>query len=73
MHSGKVHKAVISAPLRNRLREYLGFRHVFRQAYSFQLTWERMSSLVLGCEEALRTLETELDSFLQSGPHNSSG
>ena len=29
--------AVISLPLRGQLREYLGFRHVFRQAYSFQL------------------------------------
>jgi hypothetical protein len=52
--------AVISTPLRDRLREYLRFRHVFRQAYSFQLRWDKMSSLALKCEETLRLLEVEL-------------
>lgn len=47
--------------------EYLEFRHVFRQAYSFQLRWDKMSPLVLGCEETLRQLEAELDVFLRSG------
>jgi len=60
------HAAVISMPLRDRLREYLRFRHVFRQAYLFQLRWDKMSSLVLECEETLRLLETELDDFLQA-------
>ena len=59
--------AVLSKPLRDRLREYLEFRHVFRQAYSFQLRWDKMSPLVLGCEETLRQLEAELDVFLRSG------
>ncbi len=59
--------AVLSAPLRDRLREYLEFRHVFRQAYSFQLRWDKMAPLVLGCEETLRQLEAELDVFLRSG------
>lgn len=58
--------AVISQSLRDRLSEYLNFRHVFRQAYSFQLKWEKMSRLALGCDEALRQLEDELDSFLKS-------
>jgi hypothetical protein len=58
--------AVLSTPLRDRLREYLEFRHVFRQAYSFQLRWDKMSPLVLGCEETLRQLEAELDVFLRS-------
>lgn len=63
---GTRRKAVISGSLRDLLREYLGFRHVFRQAYYFQLRWERMASLVLGCEKALRSLETELNAFLPS-------
>ncbi len=64
-------EAVISETLRDRLREYLGFRHVFRQAYSFQLKWEKMSSLVLECEDTLRRLETELDAFLRPAQDSS--
>ena len=48
------------------LQDYLGFRHVFRQAYSFQLDWEKMSPLVLNCEGTLRELEAALDRFLES-------
>lgn len=62
-----VRPAVISSPLRDRLREYLEFRHVFRQAYSFQLQWDKMSPLVLACETTLGQLEDELDTFLRSG------
>lgn len=63
--------AVISLPLRDRLREYLRFRHVFRQAYSFQLRWDKMSSLVLGCEETLCLLKAELDDLLQASEEES--
>lgn len=58
-------KAAISAASNERLKEYLEFRHFFRHAYIFTLRWDRMKPLVLGCEETLRQLETELDSFLQ--------
>ena len=66
-HPSTARPTVISTPLRDRLREYLEFRHVFRQAYSFQLRWTKMLPLVLGCEETLQQLEIELDTFLQSG------
>jgi ribonuclease HepT-like protein len=56
--------AVISEALRERLKDYLKFRHVFRHAYSFQLQWEKMSSLTLDCENTLRMLERDLDNFL---------
>lgn len=65
-HRTEIRLLVISTPLQNRLKEYLDFRHFFRQAYTFQLRWERMSSLVLDCEKTLRLLESELDTFLQS-------
>ena len=55
--------AVLSAELRATLQDYLDFRHVFRQAYTFQLRWERMSPLVQKCEEVLHCLESELDAF----------
>ncbi|MGH9799010.1 MAG: hypothetical protein ACRD82_01465 [Blastocatellia bacterium] len=58
--------ALISTQLRDRLRDYLRFRHVFRQAYSFQLRWEKMASLVLECEGTLRLLESELGNLPQT-------
>lgn len=60
-----VRGALISESLRDTLSEYLAFRHVFRQAYSFDLRWEKMSTLVLNCEPTFRRLETELEVFLQ--------
>lgn len=38
---------VISTDLAARLKQYLQFRHVFRQAYTFDLRWDRMRALVL--------------------------
>ena len=56
--------SVISPSLRDRLRDYLSFRHLFRQAYSFQMQWSKMSPLVLNCRGTLDTLEVELQGFL---------
>ncbi len=42
-------------------------RHVFRNAYSFDLDWEKMSGLVLNCEDVWRRLEAELTVFLHAG------
>lgn len=55
--------ALFSTELRRRLEEYLKFRHFFRQAYSFQFEWEKLSSLVLACESTLRKLEEEVNLF----------
>jgi hypothetical protein len=59
--------AVVSSELHERLKEYLKFRHVFRQAYSFQLRWEKLSALVLNRENTLRLLENDLDNLVLSG------
>lgn len=61
----KLRGPLISESLRDTLSEYLAFRHVFRQAYSFDLRWEKMSALVLNCENTFRQLEAELEVFLQ--------
>ena len=60
--------AVLSPQLRGRLKEYMEFRHVFRHAYTFDLRWDRMKTLVLGCEDTLKLVEDELDRFFRSGP-----
>jgi len=62
---GKSRPAVVSASLVHRLDAYMDFRHFFRHSYVFQLRWDRMKDPVLGCEDTLRQLETELDSFFR--------
>jgi len=57
---------VISGELRDTLKKYLQFRHVFRSAYSFLLRWDKMAPLALDCETTLRKLEAELAAFLSS-------
>jgi len=69
---GAFRPLVISERLRESLRGYLDFRHVFRQAYTFELRWQRMAVLVRNCEETLRVLERELDVFVAAiGPADS--
>ena len=55
---------VISAPLRDTLKEYLDFRHMFRQAYAFQLVWPKMEPLVLKFEDTLRRRASEVNAFM---------
>jgi hypothetical protein len=63
---GPARPAVISESLRQSLKDYLDFRHVFRQGYTFQLRWEKMAPLVRNCEEVLKRPESELDAFISS-------
>ena len=58
--------ALLPETLHDELLEYLRFRHVFRNAYSFDLDWRKMSHLVLKLEETFRQLEQALDAFLKS-------
>jgi len=55
---------VISEGTRLVLRGYLDFRHVFRQAYAFELRWEKMADLVGNCENTWQQFESELDKFV---------
>lgn len=57
--------AMLSEELHDTLNEYLRFRHVFRNAYSFDLDWRKMSPLVLNLEETFQRFEKELDNFLK--------
>ena len=57
---------VISKALARSLQDYLGFRHLFRNLYSYRLEWEHMRNMVNACEETLRRLESELDLFLKA-------
>lgn len=63
---GIARPAVIGSALREVLRGYLDFRHVFRHAYTHELQWRKMSALVLSCQETFRQLECEFEAFLSS-------
>jgi hypothetical protein len=56
---------LLSEELHDTFNEYLRFRHVFRNAYSFDLDWRKLSPLVLRLEETFQKLENTLDEFLK--------
>ncbi len=55
-----------SDELTERLKEYLHFRHVFRNVYLFRLEWERIKPLLLGAEQLVEDLNLELAIFIDS-------
>ena len=57
---------VITEQMHNKLKDYLDFRHMFRHAYTFELKWNKMKSLVLNAEKVLRQLEDELKIFISA-------
>lgn len=58
-----VRPAVISRELASRLDEYLGFRHVFRNVYGFELEGDRLARLVRGLPEIARRVDEEVRRF----------
>ena len=61
---------VISSGTEKKLREYLGFRHLFRKRYGFELDWEKMKRLLSKMPDVLSVLENEIkisfDSLIKS-------
>lgn len=56
--------AVIDEELYRRLQDFRGFRHVFRNAYTFELDWERERLVALRFETTLRMLREQVLAFL---------
>lgn len=59
---GEGYEPVITDKLFMELNEYRAFRHVFRQAYNFDLKWELMKAQVLKSRKVLNLLINELTS-----------
>lgn len=59
-------RAVISGPTHQALREYLAFRHFFRQAYAYVLNWEDMRDLVERLQPTWASVKTEIEAFLDT-------
>jgi len=65
MKTASAHRpALLSDDLYDTLNEYLRFRHVFRNAYSFDMDWRKMSPLALRLETTFLELEYALDDFV---------
>jgi len=58
-------KSVLSQDLEEPLKEYLGFRHVFRHSYGYELDWERLNSLFSGMPEIWQRIKTCFEEFLK--------
>lgn len=56
---------VISNELQDQLKEYLRFRHLFRNIYGFVLKWEKMQPLVNEMPNVLNRFTRELSSFFE--------
>ena len=55
--------AAVSSDTINVLNEYLGFRHFYRHAYSFHLTWDKMKGPALNIKETWSIVKSELNEF----------
>ncbi len=56
---------VLSQDLEEPLKEYLGFRHVFRHSYGYELDWERLNPLFSGMPEIWQRIKTCFEEFLK--------
>lgn len=57
---------VITASTEKKLREYLGFRHLFRKRYGFELDWQKLKKLLLGLPQIRTHLENEIGKFFEA-------
>jgi hypothetical protein len=57
---------VITASTEKKLREYLGFRHLFRKRYGLELDWQRLKKLLLGLPQVRTQLEKEIGKFFEN-------
>lgn len=58
-----VRPPLINDTLKEKLSEYLRFRHLFRGIYGFELNWERCEPLVRKLPEIHKEVEDSLDEF----------
>jgi hypothetical protein len=64
-HPTENRPAVISEESRQRLRDYLAFRHLSRHAYTHHFFWSGMSQLVVDLPHTWTTVRSEILQFIQ--------
>lgn len=63
MRSNDRRKAAISQDLGKKLEDYLGFRHTFRNLYSYDLKWSQLKPLAMNMRRVLDQLQAEIREF----------
>ena len=58
------HKQILSDDLKNDLKEYLGFRHVFRHSYGYELDWTRLYPLFAKLSSNWQVVKQQIQNFL---------
>lgn len=58
-----VRRAIITEGLLQDLKEYLRFRHLFRNIYGFELKWERFKEFCIRLEDIFRDLKFKIEKF----------
>ncbi|MCG0278352.1 MAG: hypothetical protein L5656_07450 [Thermanaeromonas sp.] len=56
---------VITRQMASDLEAYLSFRHRFRNLYGFELSWDRMKSLVSNMPQTVEQFSQEIHTFLE--------
>lgn len=59
---------IISSESRDILVEYMQFRHFFRHAYNFQMSWQKMEHLALGIEDVWKRVKSEVEAYIGPVP-----
>jgi hypothetical protein len=62
----EVRPAITDDRLRDRLHEYVRFRHLFRHGYGFSLDWAKLVPLLEGTRELAPELRHQLDGFIDA-------
>ncbi|MCR4790824.1 MAG: hypothetical protein K5839_07075, partial [Treponemataceae bacterium] len=60
------HKQILSDDLKNDLKEYLGFRHVFRHSYGYELDWTRLYPLFAKLSSNWQVVKKQIQNFLEA-------
>ncbi|MBR4826208.1 MAG: hypothetical protein IKZ86_15555 [Spirochaetaceae bacterium] len=58
------HNAVLPQELFVPLKEYLGFRHVFRRSYGYELDWTKLSPLFSSLSENWNLVKLNIEHFI---------
>lgn len=61
-----IDKNIISPDLEKCLRDYMGFRHFIRHAYSFMIDFDLLKPLILNLGFTIKSLKAELNEFIES-------
>jgi len=58
------HEPILPRELFQPLKEYLGFRHVFRHAYGYELDWKKLNPLFMSLTENWKTVKQAFHEFI---------